>query len=56
MYNNWQDYLNLYPYKTFLTNGYRQGDYSHKHYEYDARYDTDKLYRKPLRIEFNLRK
>lgn len=56
VYNNWQDYLNLYPYKTFLTNGYRQGDYSHKHYEYDARYDTDKLYRKPLRIKFNLRK
>lgn len=45
VYNAWQLYLNLYPYKTFLTNGYRQGDYSHEKYEYDANYDSDKFYR-----------
>lgn len=45
VYNSWQLYLNLYPYKTFLTNGYRQGDYSHENYEYDAYYDLDKFYR-----------
>ena len=45
VYNAWQLYLNLYPYKTFLTNGYRQGDYSHENYEYDAYYDLDKFHR-----------
>jgi hypothetical protein len=45
IYNEWQKYLNLYPYKTFLTNGYRDGDYSWKYYEYDHNYDFDKLYR-----------
>ena len=46
IYNSWQKYLNLYPYKTFMTNGYREGDYSWEHYEYDHNYDIDKFYRK----------
>lgn len=33
------------PYKTFLTSGYRKGDYIREHYEYDHRYDDDKFYR-----------
>lgn len=45
VYNGWQVYLNLYPYKTFLTNGYRPGDYSYENFEYDHNYDRDKLYR-----------
>ena len=45
VYNSWQAYLNLYPYKTFLTNGYREGDYSWENYEYDHNYDIDKFYR-----------
>lgn len=45
IYNNWQVYLNLYPYKTFLTDGYREGDYSWTYYEYDHNYDRDKFYR-----------
>ena len=45
VYNSWQLYLNLYPYKTFFTNGYREGDYSWQHYEYDHQYDRDKFYR-----------
>lgn len=45
VYNSWQLYLNLYPYKTFLTDGYRKGDYSRAHYEYDYNYDQDKFYR-----------
>lgn len=45
IYNSWQVYLNLYPYKTFFTNGYRAGDYSWKNYEYDHNYDIDKFYR-----------
>lgn len=35
----------LNPYKTFLTDGYRAGDYIHDKYEYDDRYDENKLYR-----------
>lgn len=46
VYTSWQKYLNLYPYKTFLTNGYREGDYSWENYEYDHEYDEDKFYRK----------
>lgn len=46
VYDAWQNYLNLYPYKTFLTDGYREGDYSWKKYEYDHNYDIDKFYRK----------
>jgi hypothetical protein len=45
VYTSWQLYLNLYPYKTFFTNGYREGDYSWMYYEYDNNYDVDKFYR-----------
>lgn len=34
----------LYPYKTFLTPGIRQGDFIEEMYEYDHSYDNDKLY------------
>jgi len=34
----------LYPYKTFLTPGIRQGDFIEEMYEYDHAYDHDKLY------------
>lgn len=54
VYRAWQIPLNLYPYKTFLTNGYRQGDYSWENYEYDHSYDYDKLYRVPFRIKTNI--
>ena len=37
--------IQLYPYKTFLTDGYRKGDVIHERYEYDDRYDADKFYR-----------
>lgn len=53
IYNSWQHYLNLYPYKTFLTNGYRSGDYSWQHYEYNHTYDLNKLCRPTLRLKFN---
>ena len=45
VYNSWQLYLNLYPYKTFFTDGHREGDYSWQIYEYDHMYDIDKFYR-----------
>jgi hypothetical protein len=45
VYNAWQNYLNLYPYKTFFTNGHREGDFTWAHYEYDHNYDIDKFYR-----------
>ena len=35
----------LTPYKTFLTDGIREGDYVEEKYEYDHNYDTDKMYR-----------
>lgn len=35
----------LYPYKTFLSNGSREGDFIHMIYEYDNRYDNNKFYR-----------
>lgn len=35
----------LYPYKTFFTNGHREGDFIYYHYEYDQGYDNDKFYR-----------
>ena len=35
----------LSPYKTFLTPGVREGDFTHYVYEYDYRYDDDKFYR-----------
>ena len=45
IFNAWQLGLNLYPYKTFLSNGFRAGDPIHEKYEYDAYYDRDKFYR-----------
>lgn len=33
------------PYKTFFTDGYRDGDYIHNIYEYDSRYDIEKFYK-----------
>ena len=40
--------VQLSPYKTFLTEGYRQGDEIHDKYEYDEKYDEDKFYRPAL--------
>ena len=37
--------IQLSPYKTFLTDGYREGDFIHAKYEYDYYYDRDKFYR-----------
>lgn len=45
IYNGWQIGLQLYPYKTFLTDGYRDGDPIHAKYEYDNYYDREKFYR-----------
>ena len=39
----WGSFLS--PYKTFLTNGYRNNDNIHTKYEYDRNYDYDKFYR-----------
>lgn len=36
--------IQLYPYKTFFTNGFREGDVIYEHYEYDHQYDKDKFY------------
>lgn len=38
----------LSPYKTFFTDGVRDGDYIHERFEYDERYDKDKFYRPPF--------
>ena len=54
IYTGWQVYLNLYPYKTFFTNGFREGDFSWQHYEYNHAYDEDKFCRKPFRLVFNI--
>lgn len=54
IYTGWQVYLNLYPYKTFFTNGVRVGDYSWENYEYNHEYDNDKLCRKAFRFLPNL--
>ena len=35
----------LYPYKTFFTDGVREGDFIHDRYEYDPNYAKDKFYR-----------
>jgi hypothetical protein len=35
----------LYPYKTFFTDGFREGDTTHEVYEYDSSYDVDKFYK-----------
>lgn len=45
VYNAWQVYMNLYPYKTFLTDGHRKGDPVWDLYEYDEDYDDNKFYR-----------
>ncbi len=37
--------VQLYPYKTFLSDGYREGDIIRIKNEYDTRYDEDKFYR-----------
>lgn len=50
VYVSWQNYNNLYPYKTFLSDGYRYPDYSWERYEYDHRYDQDKFYRPAFRF------
>ena len=38
----------LYPYKTFLTDGHRQGDNIYDEFEYDTNYYEDKFYRPAL--------
>ena len=53
IYTGWQVYLNLYPYKTFFTNGVRTGDYSWENYEYNHEYDNDKFCRKAFRFTPN---
>lgn len=45
---SWQSYILLYPYKTFLTDGYRENDPIRAKYEYDNNYDEDKFYRPAL--------
>ncbi len=45
IFNAWQLYNNLYPYKTFFTDGYRSPDFTHEWYEYDPKYDQDKFYK-----------
>ena len=35
----------LSPYKTFFTNGHREGDFIYNLHEYDPRYDVDKFYK-----------
>ena len=54
IYTGWQVYLNLYPYKTFFTNGVRVGDYSWENYEYNHEYDNDKFCRKSFRFLPNM--
>lgn len=46
VFNGWQYYLLLSPYKTFLTEGHRDGDPIFEQYEYDENYDYDKFYRR----------
>lgn len=41
------------PYKTFFTNGYRQEDTVIEMFEYDWKYEDDKMYRKPIRLVWN---
>ena len=45
IYNSWQVAIQLYPYKTFLTEGYREGDFVRDTFEYDFEYEKDKFYR-----------
>ena len=53
IYNNWQEYNLLFPYKTFLTNGYRDNDNIRKNYEYNYNYGEDKFCRKVFRFTLN---
>lgn len=46
VFRGWQVFNELYPYKTFLTNGYRHHDFIRDNNEYDFNYDKDKFYRK----------
>ena len=45
IYNGWQSGMQLYPYKTFLTDGYREGDPVRDKFEYDFEYEKNKFYR-----------
>lgn len=40
----------LYPYKTFFTNGVREGDKVEQLYEYDHNYDVNKFYRAAFKL------
>ena len=53
IYTNWQAYNLLSPYKTFLTDGYRENDIIRKTYEYNNNYDEDKFCRKAFRFTPN---
>lgn len=53
IYTNWQAYNLLSPYKTFLTDGYRDNDIIRKTYEYNYNYDEDKFCRKAFRLTLN---
>ena len=53
IYTNWQTYNLLSPYKTFLTDGYRDNDIIRKTYEYNYNYDEDKFCRKAFRFTPN---
>ena len=35
----------VWPYKSFFTNGHREGDFIYEQFEYDGRYDSDKFYK-----------
>lgn len=54
IYGSWQAYMNLYPYKTFLSDGIRENDPVWAIYEYDHAYDNNKLYREPFRLRINI--
>lgn len=45
IFNAWQLGMQLYPYDTFLTKGFRPGDPLRYEYEYDYNYEKDKFYR-----------
>lgn len=53
IYVSWQVGYSLYPYKTFLTDGYRENDPVRNQYEYDYNYDRNKFYRDAFRIKVN---
>ncbi len=45
--------MQLYPYKTFLSDGYRRGDPIWEEYEYNHGYDMDKFCRPAFRVKIN---